>query len=520
MIDAIHNSGWLKGGVDTAVSQMIGDGLQLQPKPDAVLFNGDAVAARAWGREIARRFETYAGDPYSCDLTGKMPLGQLCAQGVRSYFMTGEILSTLPYKPRPGSSHGTKVNMLPPSRLSPGGANKRNIQGVIVDSDGMPIGYNIANRDLAESRIDYIEVAARDENGRPVVVHVFDGEPTQVRGITPLTAVLNPIKQYDQLANATLMAALVQTIIAGAITSDQPTQDVINALSSPEEIDAGDSEESDALPGAYEQFLGMKGQWWSKTKLDMGQFGKFAHLFPGEQLQFLRAEHPNTGYESLTKGLLREIARCFGLTYEQFTGDYSGATYSSVRMSTADMWLLNLFRRHYIPARMMQMVYESWLEEEIELFPELLPGGVQEFFRIRRQLCRADWRGPPKPTADDEKTARAQQIARQERWLTQEQITAEYGGDWLDNNEAAQQEMLDEQARKLPPRPSGNKSQGPQNGETEGRGQEGGGGNRNEATIGYRLDKALKSDDDEALSAIYAEMENKIADVARVRNGA
>jgi capsid protein len=448
MIDALHNSGWLKGGVDTAVAQMIGDGLQLQPKPDPTLFNNDAKAARTWGQDIKRRWDAWANDPYSCDLSGRFPIGQLCAQGVRQWFATGEILATLPYKPRPGASHGTKLNVIPSSRLTPGGANNRNVQGVILDADGVPFAYNITNRDLA------------------------------------------------------------------TITSDQPSADLINALSSPEEMDAGDAEETDATPGAFDNLLKMKGEWYSKTKIDMGQFGKFVHLFPGESLDLKRAEHPNTGYESFTKGLLREVARCFGLTYEQLTGDYIGATYSSVRMATADMWLLNVFRRHYIAARLMQAVYESWLEEEFELNPGLLPGGLAQFFAQRQLICRADWRGPPRPTADDLKTAKAQQVMRQERWMSRNQLCAEYGNDWLDNQEAAQQEMEDDNERGLPPLPSA----GP--GGAAGLGgfgdqQDAQDGNKADASLGVRLDRALQAEDDSELFDVMADIETRVATVAQ-----
>jgi len=531
MTDALANSGWLFGGLNTAVSQMVGSGLSLEPQPDPLLFGGDAIAARKWGQDIASRFQAWANDALSCDLGGRFPLGQLTAQGVRQYFATGEILATLPYREidrRPGSTHGTKVNVLPSSRLAAGGRNPRNVQGVILGEDGLAEAYNLTTRDIATNDTEEVEVQARDVNGRPVVVHVFDGEPTQVRGITPLTSVLNPIRQYDQLANATLTSALVQTIIAGAFTSDQPTEDLINALSTPEEQDAGDQEEGEATPGGLAQLLQLKGEWYSKTKIDMGQFGKFLHLFPGEQLQLLRAESPNTGYEPLTKGLLREVARCFGLTYESFTGDYVGATYSSVRMSTADCWLLNLYRRQFIPARFNQMVYESWLEEELELFPELLPAGNGTFYQMRNRLARALWRGPPKPEADAEKAAMAQVIQKAQRWVTQAQLCAEYGNNWLDNHEAAEQVAKDEKDRGLAPTPlsvrgggGGGGSKGDGKGDGGGDfGSEDGGEDRpvdeeeRRASLGYRLDRALKSRDPEEIWEVMPEVETRVAEVA------
>ena len=170
-------------------------------------------------------------------------------------------------------------------------------------------------------------------------------------------------------------------------------------------------------------------EWYDRAQIDLGKYGKIAHMFAGEKLNLHRSEHPNTGYSDFSKGLLREIAKCLGITYEQFTGDYIGATYSSIRMGIADIWGLNLYRRACIPARLYQAALECWLEEDIEEGNTPFPGGVDAFLDQRQFVCRAEWRGPPQPTADDLKTAQAQQIQRQEGWVPTEQLAAQYGND-------------------------------------------------------------------------------------------
>jgi capsid protein len=166
-----------------------------------------------------------------------------------------------------------------------------------------------------------------------------------------------------------------------------------------------------------------------------------------------RSEHPNSTYEAFMKTLLREIARCLGITYEQLTGDYVGATYSSTRMATADMWLINLYRRAHLPGRFYQTVFEAWLEEDIEKGNTSFPGGVAAYLAQKAQVARADWRGPPKPTADDEKTAKAQQIARAEGWMPTEQIAAMYENDHRDVIESQARTNELRQKNKLPPLP-------------------------------------------------------------------
>ena len=43
------------------------------------------------------------------------------------------------------------------------------------------------------------------------------------------------VRQYDQLANATLTAALIQAIFAATIESDAPTEQLLSALQDEEE---------------------------------------------------------------------------------------------------------------------------------------------------------------------------------------------------------------------------------------------------------------------------------------------
>jgi lambda family phage portal protein len=335
----------------------------------------------------------------------------------------------LPYVERPGSTHGCKLEILPSTRLAQhAGSYPDIVQGVRLDRDGAPVGYLFTQPKRLTSGLEQTQdvyVKARDEYGRPAVIHVFDGAPTAVRGISVLVAVLKVIKQYEQLADATLIAALIQAILVATVESDAPTADIMRALQSNDE----QAEADELRPGLFDDYMAKRFDWYDRSQIDLGKYGKIAHMFTGEKLNLHKSEHPNTGYTDFSKGLLREIARCLGITYEQFTGDYIGATYSSIRMGIADAWPLNLYRRAVIPARIYQAVFEAWLAEDIEVGATAYPGGIEAFLQERQFVCRAEWRGPPRPTADDEKTAKAQQIARQEGWMPTEQLAAEYGND-------------------------------------------------------------------------------------------
>lgn len=432
-IDVMHNSGWLSGAVDQAIVNMIGDGLRLAAKPDADALGWTKDEADKWARDVERRFEAYAGEPVEVDAAGKQTLGQITRASINSYFSHGEILALQPRLNNPFSRTRLKIKLLSPHKLRQDSNGFDLFQGVSMTKWGFPVAYKMMLR-LTEADVEYPEmVPARDNVGRRQVLHVFDGVAGQIRGITPLAPALKVIRQFENLADATLQSALIQAIFAATIQSEAPTQEVLQALQ--------DDDEQGVGVGNIDSLLNAKTGWYEHTKIDLGRGGKIAHLFPGEELKFNASENPNGNYEPFAKMLLREIARCIGVTFETLTGDYAGATYSSVRMATSETWPTTLYRRKHIAAPICQAVYCAWLDEMVETGQVRFPGGIYGFREKYAAACNADWRGPPKPQADDLKTQKAYQGYRGMGVMTDEQICAELGSDWEAVYEQREREM-------------------------------------------------------------------------------
>lgn len=427
-IDAIHNSGWIAGAVDQAIASTIGTGLRLAARPDRETLGWTDDQANDWSETVERRWSMFADRPIECDAAGKMSMGQMTDQVLRAYYSHGEALALLPYVKRAESSRGTKVQLLQPHRLvQDTNIATRMWQGVTVDPYGLPQSYRIRTReDLLNSGTmgPWTDISARDRAGRPQVVHLFEGGA--MRGITPLAPALRTVKQYDQLSDATLQTALIQAIFAATITSEGPTAEVLQALQSEDEQDGN---------GSIEGLIGAQATWYQNAKIDLGGAGRITHLFPGNKLDFKRSETPNGTYEAFAKFLLREVARCLGMTFETMTGDYSGATYSSVRMAGSEIWPIILRRRSHIAGRFCQMVYEAWLEEQIEDGFIPFPDGIMGFLAHRQAAVQANWRGPAKPQADDLKTSKAHQIYKSMRIMSDERIADDLGYDIGDEYE-------------------------------------------------------------------------------------
>jgi phage portal protein, lambda family len=436
-IDTLHNSGWIAGAVEQAVASTVGVSLRLQARPDRTVLGWSDAEAERWTDIVERRWTLWSENPVECDAAGTHTIGQLTAQVLRCWFAYGEAFSLLPAQRRPYALTRTKVQLVPPHKVPQDNDDLMRIfQGVRIDGYGFPVAYRFVREDRNYTR-ETVDISARDGAGRPQVIHIFEGLPGQVRGITPLAPVLRIVRQFDQLADATLTAALVQAIFAATIESEAPTEQVLQALQ--DEIEQGQKQ---GIGGAgIKDYLAVKAEWYDITKINLGNSGRVAHLFPGETLKFNRSEHPNDTYEAFAKFLLREIARCLGLTFETLTGDYTGATYSSVRMATAENWPILLNRRTNICGRFLQQVYEAWLDEEISSGRIPFPGGYMAFVAQRSAACAADWRGPAKPQADDLKSAKAHEIYKRLGVMTDEMICSDLGVDYADVYEQRRREQ-------------------------------------------------------------------------------
>ena len=422
-VDTLHNSGWIAGIVRKGKASVLGTGLRLALKPDFEAIGWTHEESSKWARTVEKRWEAWAENPLECDASGKWTVHQQADAAMDSYYSHGEWLARMRWISRPQSQTRTKLQLVPAHWLTQESNSVDLYQGIRIDRDGMPVAYRLRLKEpLLDSGTIY-EIPARDGARRPVVRHCFEGRVGQMRGISPFAPVLQVLRQYDQLANATGIAANLQALFAATITSAAATPEVLQAFQSSNE---------QGLGGDFDGLMDARAGWYAETNVDLGGMGRMAHLFPGEKLEFMRSETPNANFEPFARFLLRETAACGGFTAEDLTGDYTGATYSSIKMSTTTNWPIQNWRRAHIAAPFYQTAFECWLEEDIESGLTLFPGGIEGFLALRSAACRSNWRGPPKPVPDEMKFALANQILLGMNATTAEQICADNGMDWED----------------------------------------------------------------------------------------
>ena len=436
-IEEMQNNGWIAGGVEQVIATIIGTGLKLNAQPDHVALGWTASQAAAWARRVELRYEARCRNKWEIDAEGRYTSGQLEAAHLRQFLATGEGLSQITGTRVPGVASRTRVRLLPSHWMTrDSNEHERLHQGVYVNRHGAPIAYRIRIPGQRGYR-DTVTYRVRDRHGRPMINHIFDGMAKQYRGITIFAPVLRTLGRYDRLTALTLRAAFLQTMFAATIESDYPTGEVVAAL-------GGEDDPLGAIMASH-------AEWHANSEVDItiGDYGKIPHLSVGEKLNLQASNHPNSNYEPAANFFLREVARCLGCLVEDLTGDYRGATYSSLHNGRAMTWPITLYRRANIAVPFKQADYEAWLEEDIDLGMTPFPGGVRGFVENRTAATRAEWRGPPKPVADELKAARSDEIYYKLGVKSQSRIAADRGDDIQDVHEQLARERDSRRAHDL-----------------------------------------------------------------------
>jgi len=438
-IDAMHNNGWIAGLVDVFVGHVIGEGLRADFKPDFSWAGWNDEQTGRWTKKAQRLFEADARQARVVDAGGRHNFAQLQASALRQWLATGNIVGQILTIRRPGSPTRTKLRLLQSHWLSSRTRPHEGLdQGVYRDRHGASVGYLFEFRDCTGHRRE-VKLPAFDGLGRTVAFQIFDGQPGQLRGISVFAPCLRVLRDYDQLSNATMKAAMLHAIFAATIESDYPTIDVMDGLRGT----------SDHTGAGFRSFLEMQSEWASRGDIDLSDHGRIAHMFTGEKFTLHSSKYPNANYEPFANMLLRETARCVGALYEDVSGDYSNMTQASMKAAISKQWPIILYRRRNIMAPFCDAYADAWLEEKVLDASLDIPGGFEAFLANRAAVCRRDWSGPGKPVPDELKQAKTHELYRNMGVISDREIAADRGVDIDDVYEERAREQSARQAHNV-----------------------------------------------------------------------
>lgn len=224
----------------------------------------------------------------------------------------------------------------PPGPIAPGAMIR---MGIESDRYGRPLAYWIRQRHPGDLRFaagetDMVERVPADQ-----IIHLrlVDRWP-QTRGEPWLHAVARKLNDMDGYSEAEIVAARG----AASYLFTIQTPEIDHPLATPVDPTKPDGEKEFVV-----------------------EPGMSAKLAPGEVLNAVTPNRPNTALDPFMRYMLREVASGVGCSYESLSRDYSQSNYSSSRLSLLDdrdlwrmlqQWFLRNFR---LP------LHKEWLQQAV-----------------------------------------------------------------------------------------------------------------------------------------------------------
>jgi lambda family phage portal protein len=410
--DSVQNDGYATGAVHTHRDSIVGSQFRLNAQPAYDLLGATEEWAEEFQAVVEGRFNLIADSP-ECwlDASRMNTLTGMVRLAVGGFLFTGEVLATAEWIRQVSRPFSTAIQMVSPIRLSnPDGVadDKFLRKGVRRNIFGEPVSYSFQlahpyDYFLDPSALQWREVPARKPWGRRQVLHIIEQlQPDQTRGIADMVSVLKEMRMTKKFQDITLQSAVVNATYAAAVESELPKEVVFGAM------------------GAGQNGFGsMLGDYMTALQSYIGASGNIAidgvkmpHLFPGTKLSLHQAGTPGgvgTGYE---ESLLRHIAAALGLSYEEFSKDFTKTNYSSARASMGQTWKYMQGRKKVVADKFAGMIYALWFEEEMNAGRVPLPPGftLDTYYSdpVKREaLLACDWIGASRGQIDELKETQA-----------------------------------------------------------------------------------------------------------------
>lgn len=432
--DMVRNDGYAMGAMATHRDSIVGGQYVLNAQPDWKALGATEEWAEQFQEIVEAKFSLWA-ESHECwpDAGRRNTFTGLVRLAVGMSVLSGEVLSSVEWLRSSAARrpYNTAIQMVDPDRLSnpDGRADDRHLRrGVAQDRFGAPIGFwfrssHPSERWMDGSQFSWRYVPARKPWGRLQVIHIYEQmRPDQSRGVADMVSALKQMRMTSKYQDIVLQNAVLNATYAATIESELPGEVIW------EQLGAGGT--SDAVGNYLSQLAEYSG---GSRALQIDGI-KIPHLFPGTKLNIQNAGQPGgvgTGFE---ESLLRKIAAGLGVSYEEFSRDYSKSNYSSARASMLHTWKSMQAKKKMVADRFATLVYALWLEEAINAGEIPLPEGAGPSFFYdglnKEALTRCEWIGASRGQIDELKETQAAVLRINSGLSTYEDEIARTGKDF------------------------------------------------------------------------------------------
>jgi len=442
--DSVRNSGLAYGAVSIHKDSIVGAQYRLNAAPNwKVLSTFSKGFDEAWADDFQQIVEARFGlladsNDAWLDAQRVNTLTGMIRLAIGVFLMTGELISTVEWIREADRPINTALQFISGDRLS----NPNNTmdtrylrRGVERDDKGKAVAYNFRMGDLYDMYPDNLSVIWRRVPiakpwGRKQVLHIVEQSlPDQTRGVSDMVAALKNMHMTKKFSEVTLQNAIINATYAAAIESELPPDVLAVAMGQSTATSPGQ-----ALLNVYGTYMGALGQYLDDANNIRIDGAKIPHLFPGTKLNMQPAKTVGGVGTSFEESLHRHTAASLGLSYEEFSRDFSKTNYSSGRAAMGVSARFMAARKKHVADRLATEIYALVLEEEMANGNVPLPSGVKRdvFYRplAKEAFTACKWIGSGAGQIDELKETQAAILRIASGLSTYEAEGARLGVDW------------------------------------------------------------------------------------------
>lgn len=396
--------------IDRMTSGIVGDGLSYV-LPDAGDLGGIDIST---ARDIKKQFEL-ACHMQLLDAQRRQNFIQMQSMACRNWLLSGDIFYVRRKKgdisawraiesdrvQSPWYLAGSGVDPLSLIRVNPENGN-RIIDGVELDEDSIPVAYWILKDYVAQplyiTPSDIERIPAFDDNGMPIVLHIFEPvRPDQYRGLPMLAETIESLHATTGYIRSVEQAAQFQSSIWGFITSENPTTDETEPLLSrdlddPIPIQPKTEETPENAPTMRlttdDGNVMDQRAWYDKMfpRPKTVSAGELWNLKPGEDVKFLQPTNPNAMFGEYIRAQSGMLASAVGIPLQVLACSYDG-TYASARGSVLEANRAFKRKRGFFIDDFVRPVFEQFVCDRIGDFEAAKIFGMSSQWQAPTALC-------------------------------------------------------------------------------------------------------------------------------------
>lgn len=378
--DLLRNNGWAIRGRKVIANNTVGWGIK--PKATGLDAGVNTKALELW--------KSWAGSS-ECESDNRMTFYGIQHLAMRALVSDGEVMIRRRFRRAkdaltiPLQLQVLEADFLDSSKNTLDSlAGGPIIQGIEFDKIGARAAYWLWSQHPGSGR-NY-KASARIPASE--IAHIYDVDrPGQSRGVSWLAAAILNLKDLDEYDDAELMKQKVAALFAAFVTDTDgagvPTIGEVTDASTP--------------------------------AVETMEPGTIIPLRPGQTIT--TANPPTLTSDSLATRTLRRVAAGLGITYEDFTGDYSQVNFSSARMARIAHWgNVHQWQQNMLIPLLCGPVW-GWAMEAAVLAGELpeAPG--------------SEWTCNPMPMLEPDKEALGYSRMIRNGQMTWSEMVREQGGD-------------------------------------------------------------------------------------------